>query len=259
MCTVVILRRPGHPWPLLLAANRDELADRPALPPARHWPDRRHVVAGLDLPGGGSWLGCNDDGVVCAVLNRQGTLGPEPGKRSRGELVLDVLDHAQAAAAAAALGALEPASWRPFNLIVADVDTAWWVRHAGDGKIRRRPLPAGLSLVEAGDIGDPALPRTRRFMPRFRAAVPPEPERDDWRDWAALLADRQGEGGDPRAAMRIVTGGSYGTRSSALLALPADPALLPVWRHAEGGAGEAPFLPVDLAPPPAGTAPPSPV
>ena len=34
MCTLVILRRPGHDWPLILAANRDEMLDRPwQLPP----------------------------------------------------------------------------------------------------------------------------------------------------------------------------------------------------------------------------------
>ena len=90
------LRRPGTAWPLVLAANRDELASRPARPPARHWPDRAEVVAGLDVQAGGSWLGINDHGVVAGVLNRTGTLGPAAGKRSRGELVLEALDHADA-------------------------------------------------------------------------------------------------------------------------------------------------------------------
>ncbi len=48
MCTVVILRRPEHDWPLLIAANRDEMLARSWLPPARHWPDRPDVVAGFD-------------------------------------------------------------------------------------------------------------------------------------------------------------------------------------------------------------------
>ena len=48
MCTVVILRRPGHPWPIVFAANRDEMLDRPWQAPGRHWPDRPEVVAGLD-------------------------------------------------------------------------------------------------------------------------------------------------------------------------------------------------------------------
>ena len=48
MCTLVILRRPGHRWPVLIGANRDEMIDRPWEPPGRHWPDRPEVVAGLD-------------------------------------------------------------------------------------------------------------------------------------------------------------------------------------------------------------------
>ncbi len=35
MCTLVILHRPSHDWPIMLAVNRDEMADRPWDPPAR--------------------------------------------------------------------------------------------------------------------------------------------------------------------------------------------------------------------------------
>src|SRR5215469_12226964 len=108
MCTLVILRRPEHAWPVLIAANRDEMINRPARPPGRHWPDRAEVVAGLDLLAGGSWLGLNDWGVAAAVLNRTGSLGPARGMRSRGELVLEALDHASAVEAANALAYLEP-------------------------------------------------------------------------------------------------------------------------------------------------------
>ena len=83
MCTLVILRRPGHPWPVLIAANRDELKGRAAAAPARHWPERPQVIAGLDVEAGGSWLGLNDDGLIAAVMNRTGTLGPAAGKRTR--------------------------------------------------------------------------------------------------------------------------------------------------------------------------------
>jgi len=110
MCTLVILRRPDHRWPVLIGANRDEMIDRPWDPPGRHWPDRPEVVAGLDKLAGGSWLGINDWGVAAAVLNRHGSLGPAPGIRSRGELVLEALDHADAAAAAEALAASRGAS-----------------------------------------------------------------------------------------------------------------------------------------------------
>ena len=116
MCTVVILRRPWHRWPLILAANRDEMRQRAWLPPARHWPDHASVVAGLDEQAGGSWLGLNDHGVVAAVLNRVGSLGPIPGKRSRGALILRALDEHDVGSATSAITALDPNDFRSFNL-----------------------------------------------------------------------------------------------------------------------------------------------
>src|SRR6202030_2470467 len=140
MCTLVILRRPGHRWPVLIGANRDEMIDRASKPPGRHWPDRPELVAGRDLLAGGSWLGINDWGVAAAVLNRHGSLGPAPDRRSRGELVLEALDHADAAAAARALAQLNPAAYRTFNLIVADNRDGFWLRHADTGPGELRPL-----------------------------------------------------------------------------------------------------------------------
>lgn len=243
MCTLVLLRRPSETWPLLLAANRDELAGRPSLAPARHWPDRPHVRAGLDVLAGGTWLGVNDDGLVAAVLNRHGTLGPQPGKRSRGELVLEALDHAEAYHAAEALRQLDPAAWRPFNLVIADAVDAFWLRHAGDGVIRLQPIPAGMHGIEAGELDDPGSARLRRYLPQFRFVPPPVPERQDWSSWERLLADRGPPGGDPRSAMSIVTGGEYGTVSSTLVALPRHVHTPPVYLHADGRPGERTFVP----------------
>ena len=161
MCTLVILRRPEHDWPVVIGANRDEMIGRPALPPGRHWADRAEVVAGLDLEAGGSWLGVNDWGVAAAILNRHGSLGPADGLRSRGELVLEALDHADAVAAAAALTHLDPAAYRSFNLIIADNRDAFWLRHSGAGPIAAHPLGDGLSLIAAGDQREAVLERPR--------------------------------------------------------------------------------------------------
>jgi len=48
MCTVVTLFRPGHPVPLLLAANRDEMLARAWDLPGAHWPEQPDVVAGQE-------------------------------------------------------------------------------------------------------------------------------------------------------------------------------------------------------------------
>ena len=235
MCTLVIFRRPRHRWPVLIGANRDEMVDRPSKPPGRHWPDRPEVIAGLDMLAGGSWLGINDWGVAAAVLNRHGSLGPSPDRRSRGELVLEALDHADATAAAEALSDLDPEAYRTFNLIVADESHGFWLRHAGGPGIELSPLKDGLSMIAAGDLDDLATRRLELALPAFRAWPTPDPDHDDWFGWQSLLGSTRAPPNEPAtAAMRFRTGG-YGTVSSALIALPArgEPERRPVFRFAD--------------------------
>ena len=242
MCTLVILRRPDHPWPVLIGANRDEMIDRPWRPPARHWADRPEVVGGLDTLAGGSWLGVNDWGVAAAVLNRHGSLGPDPDRRSRGELVLEALDHADAVAAAEALSYLEPDAYRTFNLIIADDRDGFWLRHAGGPRIALHPLKEGLSMIAAGDVDDLATRRLELALPAFREWPAPDPDRDDWASWESLLGSSRAPPGEPAsAAMRFHTDG-YGTVSSALIALPARGAERnPIFRFAQWLPDPAPW------------------
>ncbi len=249
MCTLVLLRRPRDLWPLVIAANRDEMRDRPGLPPGRHWPERPGVIGGRDPVGGGSWLAVADRGLVAAVLNRRGSLGPAAGKRSRGELVLKALEHSGARRAAAALARIDPGAWRSFNLVVADRGEAFWLRHAGDGRITVRPLGDGLTMLTAGEADDPTCARIRRHRPRFLRLASPAPDNPDWRGWQRLLAATAEDTADPREAMCIRTEGGYGTVSASILAFPADPAAAPLWLYADGPPDEAPFRPVPLSRP----------
>ncbi len=257
MCTVVILRRPGHPWPLLFAANRDELTSRLWKPPGRHWPNRPDVVAGLDQEAGGSWLGLNYPGLLAGVLNRRGSLGPKSGKRSRGELVLEALDHAEAAAAATALADLDASAYRSFNLVVADAERAFWLCNRGGdgGSVEVFEFPPGLSMLTAHDRNDRSSPRIARHLPRFEQAPVPDPERGDWSAWQGLLASRVFDAEEgPQEAMTVVTSGDFETTSSALIALPSLPEDLdapprhPIWLFAPGRPDLVDFAPVTLQP-----------
>ena len=257
MCTLVILRRPEHAWPVLLAANRDEMADRPCRPPARHWPDRPEMTAGLDVLGGGTWLGLNDWGVAAGVLNRVNTLGPAPGFRSRGELPLEALDHAEARVAAEALADLNPRAYRPFNMIVIDRRDGFWIRcrHGGNGSgadgIDVLPLPEGLSMLTAHDLNSENSPRMRRYLPRFRAAPAPDPDSGDWSSWQRLLAARDHDAAaGPGGAMTVSTSTGFGTVSSSLIALPAvsRPEVPPIWLFADGPPGDADYRPIGMPP-----------
>jgi hypothetical protein len=247
---LVILRRPEHDWPVVIGANRDEMVERPAKPPGRHWPDRAEIVAGLDLLAGGSWLGVNDCGVAAAVLNRHGSLGPAAGLRSRGELVLEALDHADAVDAAAALSDLDPASYRSFNLIVADNRDAFWLRHTGAGRIAAHPVPDGLSIIAAGDLDELITPRLRLARPPVAAAAPPPPHARAGTDRQAWLSDNAvppGESDD--AALRFRTPRGFATVSSALIALPAAPSSerRTSFRHAGWLPEPSPWRDMDLS------------
>lgn len=239
MCVVVLLRRPGHRWPLLMAANREEMADRPARAPGRHWPDRPEVRAGYDDSSGGSWLGINDYGVTAALLNRYGTLGPQAGKRSRGELVLEALDHADASVAAKALLDLAPAAYRGFNLIIADDQDAYWLR-SDEEKLTVTEIPEGFSMFGAWDRNDPADPRVKRHLSRFIAAPVPLPEAGDWGAWQALLA--QEDKREPRHGLSLHLPNGYGTRASSLIAVPTlGDGRAPIFLHADGPPATHPY------------------
>lgn len=238
MCTVITLQRPGHVWPLLLAANRDERLDRIWDPPAAYWPQQPDVTGGRDRLGGGTWMGMNRSGLVAAVLNRPGSLGPAAGKRSRGDLPLLALAHAHAAAAAAAIAGLDGSAYRSFNMVLADPQEVWFVRNLGDGPPEPHRLPPGLHMVTAHDPDDRSSPRVARHLPRFTAAPAPEPP--DWSVWEDLLADHAGP---PDAALTVPDTGGFGTVCGSLVSLSA--AGEATWRFSDGPPGEAPFRMVE--------------
>jgi hypothetical protein len=239
MCTVVLLIRPGHPWPLALAANRDEMLDRPWDRPAAFWPEQPGTVAGRDRLGGGTWMGLSALGLVATVLNRPGSLGPAPGKRSRGELPLRALATPDAGAAAAALAALDAGDYRSFNMVLADRNGGVFVRGLGRGRPEIEPLSAGVHLVTAHDPDDMGSPRIARHLPRFRRARAPEPS--DWDEWRAILSDGSGP---PSAQMNVRPRGGFGTVCSSFLAIPAGGS--PRWLFAAGPPDAVPFQPVEL-------------
>jgi hypothetical protein len=249
MCTLILLHRPRDRWPTLIGANRDEMRSRPSAPPGRHWPERPQIVAGLDLEAGGTWLGVNDLGLIAAVLDRTGTLGPEPGRRSRGGLVLDALGYSSADKAASQLSRSSPRDYRPFNLVLADRAAAFWIRHGGDGPIRCEAVPTGLHLICSTDLDDPQHPRIALNRPRLLRATPPNPQTGDWEGWRSVLSDPSyPQGLGPEAAMVQARQNGFGTRSSALIGLPAAPDRAPVWLHAEGSPDRTAFRAVALDP-----------
>ena len=179
MCTLILLRRPGHDWPVIIGANRDEMIDaavagsRRATGPTG---PRSSPGATSSPAARGSASTITASPPACSTGTARS--GPAPGQRSRGELVLEALDHADARAAAEALAALEPSAYRTFNLIVADNRDAFWLRHAdpsGTLPVSVTPIGEGLPMIAAGDLDDRDA-AARAYRPLFAAAPPPDPD-----------------------------------------------------------------------------------
>src|SRR3546814_20730654 len=88
---VVALSHRVHPdWPLILIGNRDEFHARTAAP-LHEWDDGSDIVAGRDLPAGGTWLGVHRPrGRTVVVTNVRGAM-PDPAQDSRGAPVVSML------------------------------------------------------------------------------------------------------------------------------------------------------------------------
>ena len=66
MCLAIFSLNRLTDWPLVIAANRDELHTRPTLE-AAPWNDATHILGGRDLEAGGTLLGMTQSGRM-AVL-----------------------------------------------------------------------------------------------------------------------------------------------------------------------------------------------
>jgi hypothetical protein len=215
MCTVMIRFRPSSPWPLLVAAVRDEFLERPWDPPAAHWPAHPSIVGGHDRTAGGTWLAVDPSGpAVAAVLN--GVRLPVTQDRpSRGGLPL-----------AALTGSL-PSSYDGydgFHLVRGTPSTVEVVSWDGDSMLRRALGPGDHIIVNDGvdATRDPLVPH---FLPLL-AALPDPPLVDEgteqaWGGWVPLL---RGDGlavDDPRALIirHEHEGRVYGSGSLALVGI----------------------------------------
>jgi hypothetical protein len=87
-------------------------------------------------------------------------------------------------------------------------------------------------------------------LPEFEAALPPDPDTDDWDGWQEILRSHDAEA--PEASMTVVYENGFETVSSSLIALPAPTLTIaaetikPQWLFAAGRPDRAEYQPVEL-------------
>jgi hypothetical protein len=213
MCTVLLRFAPGQPWPLLLAAVRDEFVDRAWDPPGRHWDDR--LVGGRDHTAGGTWLAVDPVGpAVAAVLNGV-RLPPLPAgtRPTRGTLPLQALRGQTP----------EGGEHDGFHLLLGTpTEVRLW---SWDGaELVDRSLPPGGHIVVNRGIGLADEPVAAHFLPLLHAAASPttgQSTMDFWGDWATMLAGDGMDPAEPGALLvrRVYAGRTYGSTSASLVAV----------------------------------------
>ena len=234
MCTVVILHRPHAQLPLVLGANRDEFLDRPTQGPQVLSHDPR-VVGGRDLERAGTWLGVTPRGFVVVVTNYRAATQRDLARRSRGQLVLDVLRAGSTDAALDLLTQLPARDFNPFNLLFGDARSL----HVAYGRddhdsLLLEPVPPGVHVLPTDRLN---LDLDKVTRTRTRATQIPDA---DWPHVRADLIDTlrdhaagPGQHPIPHAVQSVcVHAPGYGTRSSSLLALRPDHVL--AYEYADG-------------------------
>jgi uncharacterized protein with NRDE domain len=90
MCLVLVAWRGDAEYPCVIAANRDELHERPTAA-AHWWQTQPPILAGEDLQAGGTWLGITRTGRFAALTNYRDPETRREGTPSRGTLVTTIL------------------------------------------------------------------------------------------------------------------------------------------------------------------------
>jgi uncharacterized protein with NRDE domain len=182
MCTVTILPESlvsaanadaEDPLRWRLVCNRDELTARPAaLPPAITRAGSRLAIMPVDPESGGTWIGVNDAGLACSLLNVYDGSTATRTPVSRGTIIPPLLRYADVDSALMWASQLEPTHYQPFRLLI--VDGRELVECCSDGRAlhhRRQPLSEAVIRTSSG-LGDRLVARPRAALFRkFIAAT----------------------------------------------------------------------------------------
>lgn len=204
-----------------MAGNRDEFHARPTAPLSR-WEDAPGVMGGRDLRSGGGWAGVGADGRMAVVTNVRDPQAAQGGA-SRGALVADYLRADVSAAAAADHLAPDVADYPPFNLVLADAESACYL---GNHPVARATLRPGVHGMSNGPLDAP-WPKTRRLMDalgHWCTADTPSLDRlwdalaDEHRPDPAELPDTGiGLQREHWLGAAFIRGDEYGTRASTII------------------------------------------
>jgi uncharacterized protein with NRDE domain len=212
VCTIAVWHRVHPEIPLIVAANRDEFYARPYRPPEVVAPG---IVAGVDELAGGTWMGATAAGFFAGLTNVRPPAGSDRSKRSRGELVMDVLRAGSVPVTTALLLARDPLDYNPFYLLFGD---AAGLRVAaaphGATAITISAVAPGMHVLPNGPLDEPNIPKVARVAELVPDVALPVPELVS--TLHRMLGDHALAEKNPLASLCVHTA-VYGTGSATIL------------------------------------------
>ena len=253
--------------PLVVGANRDERLDRRATAMTVLRESGPRILGGRDEVAGGTWLAVNSHGLVAGLTNRPLPDGPDPSKRSRGELPLALAAHRRADDAVEEfVKSFKPADYNPAWFLVGDRQSLYAIDLTDGESPMATRLGPGVHILEntaltapsvkvdhvrallgPGDAlrGDALVDRLRRLLADHStpdATATAETAATGPTETTAARTEETKRIRPPETLAACVHTENYGTRSSSIISVPADENALPRVLCADGHPCETPFL-----------------
>ncbi len=144
MCLLLISYK-NHPiYKLIIAANRDEFYNRPALP-ANYWQECPFLLGGRDLKAGGTWLGITKQGRFSAITNYRDMRINKENAPSRGNLTTNFLTGEFSAKEYLDRLKQSANKYNGYNLIFGDIDDLFYFSNQAQEHVKLTPGIYGLS------------------------------------------------------------------------------------------------------------------
>jgi uncharacterized protein with NRDE domain len=212
VCTIAAAIGQFSGFPVVIAANRDEVMDRPSTPPFL-WSGPIPFLAPRDDKAGGTWMGLNAMGLFVGITNRF-MASRDPARGSRGHIVTRALAQPDVQTLHHELTRVDPRAFNAFHLFYADVSGAAGVTWSDGERLAQQPLGPGVHAITERSFGAAPIDRAAGIVSRW-----PRPLPGGDPDVAALqtmLAHHDER--DPLTSLCIhLPQFNFGTRSSAVV------------------------------------------
>ena len=224
MCTSIILFRKDHEWPLIIGSNRDEQLSRKSKFPNRHWPEKYpQIIGGFDEKKQGTWLGINDSQLIAIIHNRKLDQENILSTESRGKIILNLLNYENIEGAIKYLNNLNQTFYQGFNIFIGSKNLCFWGKHSSaDKKIEITEIKEGLSILTDKDLNDQNDKKSNFYLNKFSQASSPDPTNNNWLSWELIFSMNTLDNKKIHHESICFHDkqNNYGTRSSALIAIP---------------------------------------